>query len=133
MRTWMMGAALAASMVGAAWAQGAEIEGVIGNQIEAFKADDFAQAFEFASPTIRGIFGTPENFGRMVTQGYPMVWRPAEVSYLELRKENGSYWQKVRIVDSDGRVHILDYRMLDTDTGWKINGVQLLESAGVSA
>jgi len=133
MRTWMMGAALAASMVGAAWAQGPEIEGVISNQIEALKADDFAQAFEFASPSIRGIFGTPENFGRMVTQGYPMVWRPAEVSYLELRKENGSYWQKVRIVDSDGRVHILDYRMLDTETGWKINGVQLLESVGVSA
>jgi len=133
MRTWMMGAALAASMAGAAWAQGTEIEGVIGNQLEAFKADDFAEAFEFASPSIRGIFGTPENFGRMVTQGYPMVWRPAEVSYLELRKENGSYWQKVRIVDSDGRVHILDYRMLDTETGWKINGVQLLESVGVSA
>ena len=133
MRTWMMGVALAASMVGAAWAQGTEIEGVIGNQLEAFKADDFAEAFEFASPSIRGIFGTPENFGRMVTRGYPMVWRPAEVSYLELRKENGSYWQKVRIVDSDGRVHILDYRMLDTETGWKINGVQLLESVGVSA
>lgn len=132
MRTWMMGAALAAGMAGAAWAQGSEIENAISNQIAAFKADDFAQAFAFASPAIRGIFGTPENFARMVTQGYPMVWRPAEVSYLELRYENGSYWQKVRIVDGKGRVHILDYRMLDTETGWKINGVQLLESAGLS-
>lgn len=133
MRKWMMGAALASMMAGAAWAQGTEIEGVIGNQIEAFKADNFEQAFQFASPNIQGIFQTPENFGRMVTQGYPMVWRPAEVTFLELRQENGSYWQKVQIVDAKGRIHILDYRMLDTEQGWKINGVQLLESAGVSA
>ena len=133
MHKWIMGAALAVSMAGVAWAQGTEIEGVIGNQIDAFKADNFEQAFEFAAPNIRNIFRTPENFGRMVTQGYPMVWRPAEVTYLELREENGSYWQKVQIVDAQGRVHVLDYRMLDTDSGWKINGVQLLESAGVSA
>ena len=133
MHKWILGVALAASMTGAARAQGTEIEGVIGNQIDAFKADNFEQAFEFAAPNIRNIFRTPENFGRMVTQGYPMVWRPAEVTYLELREENGSYWQKVQIVDAQGRVHMLDYRMLDTDSGWKINGVQLLESAGVSA
>ena len=133
MHNWINGAALAISMTGAAWAQGTEIEGVISDQIDAFKADNFAEAFEFASPNIRGIFGTPENFGRMVTQGYPMVWRPSEVTYLELRQENGSYWQKVQIVDAEGRVHVLDYRMLETDNGWKINGVQLLESAGVSA
>ncbi|MEL6806280.1 MAG: DUF4864 domain-containing protein [Pseudomonadota bacterium] len=133
MHNWIIGVALALSMTGAAWAQGTEIEGVISDQLDAFKADDFAEAFEFASPNIRGIFRTPENFGRMVTQGYPMVWRPAEVTYLELREENGSYWQKVQIVDAEGRVHVLDYRMLDTENGWKINGVQLLESAGVSA
>ena len=133
MRKWMIGVAIAASMAGSAWAQGAEIEGVIGSQIEAFKADNFSQAFEFASPSIRGIFRTPENFGRMVTQGYPMVWRPAEVTYLELREENGSYWQMVQIIDAKGRVHVLDYRMLETEAGWKINGVQLLESVGISA
>ncbi|WP_299152281.1 DUF4864 domain-containing protein [uncultured Tateyamaria sp.] len=133
MRKWMMGAALAMSMAGIAVAQGTEIEAVIGSQIEAFEADDFAGAFAFASPSIQGIFRTPENFGRMVTQGYPMVWRPAEVTYLGLRQEDGAYWQTVRIVDGDGAVHLLDYRMLETRDGWKINGVQLLEAAGVSA
>lgn len=133
MRKWMMGAVLAASMAGGALAQGTEIEGVISNQIEAFQADNFAEAFEFASPSIQGIFGTPESFGRMVTQGYPMVWRPSEVTYLDLREENGSLWQKVQIVDAEGQVHILDYRMLETADGWKINGVQLLDSAGISA
>lgn len=133
MRKWMMGAVIASLMAGAGWAQDTEIEGVIGNQIEAFKADDFDQAFQFASPSIQGIFRTPENFGRMVAQGYPMVWRPSEVTYLELREIDGSLWQKVQIVDDKGRVHILDYRMEDTDMGWKVNGVQLLENVGLSA
>jgi hypothetical protein len=53
------------------------IETTIQNQLNAFIADDFATAFTFASPNIKGIFGTPENFGAMVTQGYPMVHRPA--------------------------------------------------------
>lgn len=129
MRKWMMGMALATAIAGAAWAQGTEIQDTISSQIEAFLSDDFEQAFDFASPSIQGIFGTHENFGRMVTQGFPMVWRPAETTYLELREINGALHQKVQITDAEGRVHLLDYRMLDTDTGWKINGVQLLESA----
>ena len=133
MRKWMMGIVLATAMAGAAWAQNTEIEGVIDSQIEAFQSDNFTQAFKFASPSIQGIFRTPENFGRMVTQGFPMVWRPAKVTYLELREINGVLHQKVQIVDTEGRVHLLDYRMLDTDMGWKINGVQLLESTALSA
>lgn len=133
MRKWMIGAALASLMTGAAFAQDNEIQGVIGSQLEAFKADDFVEAFEFAAPNIQGIFRTPQNFGRMVTQGYPMVWRPAEVTYLELSEENGRFLQKVQIVDSEGRVHLLEYGMTQTPEGWKINGVQLLDSTALSA
>lgn len=133
MRKWMMGAVLAASMAGTAWAQSAEIEGVIGNQIEAFKLDNFAEAFTYAAPSIQGLFRTPENFGRMVTQGYPMVWRPSQVTYLELREIGGRYIQTVRIEDGDGATHFLAYSMVETGDGWKISGVQLMEAPGVSA
>jgi uncharacterized protein DUF4864 len=133
MRNWMKGVALAVAMAGAALAQGTEIEDVIGRQIEAFKVDDFAQAFTFAAPGIQGLFGTPENFGRMVTQGYPMVWRPADVVYLDLRQENGVYAQTVRIIDADGVAHFLEYSMVETGAGWKIGGVRILEAPGVSA
>lgn len=133
MRKWMMGTVLALSMAGSVLAQGTEIEGVIGSQIEAFKMDDFAQAFTYAAPNIQGIFGTPENFGRMVTQGYPMVWRPADVTYLDLRQEGGRYVQTVRIKDAQGAVHFLAYAMIETADGWKIGGVQILEAPGVNA
>lgn len=117
----------------AAQADGAEIKGVISSQIDAFKADDFERAFTFASPSIQNIFRTPENFGRMVSNGYPMVWRPAEVSYLDLRMEGGAVFQDVQIVDSDGRTHILEYRMEQMESGWKISGVRILEAPGVAA
>lgn len=109
------------------------IEGTIRNQIAAFLADDVATAFTFASPTIRGLFRTPENFGRMVRDGYPMVWRPSDVRMLELREVGGRLWQRVMVTDAQGRTHLLDYQMIPAGDGWQINGVQLLQSAGVGA
>ncbi len=114
-------------------AQEADIQGVISNQIDAFKADDFNTAFTFAHPSIQGIFQTPENFRRMVTQGFPMVWRPADVEYLGLTQEAGRTLQQVQITDAKGRVYVLEYSMALTENGWRINGVQILESSAFSA
>ena len=137
MQAWvrMMAALVLALVLGVAPATAQErgIEETITQQLEAFKIDDFGAAFDYASPNIRNIFRTPENFGAMVRQGYPMVWRPGEVTYLEQREIAGSIWQKVQIVDGAGRVHILDYQMIRTPEGWQINGVQLLRQPEVAA
>lgn len=135
MRLWVCGlvmAVLAAAPVRAQEGQSG-IATTINRQMEAFLADDFATAFTFASPMIRQMFGTPENFGRMVEQGYPMVHRPADVTMLELREVAGNLWQRVMVTDQAGRTHLLDYQMIETPEGWQINGVQLLPSAGVGA
>lgn len=118
---------------GTAQAQGTEIQSTISGQIEAFQADDFETAFDFASPTLKRLFGNPDNFRSMVTRGYPMVWRPAEVRYLELSEVAGSPFQKVLIKDQMGVTHILGYLMLETDMGWKINGVQVIPAPDVAA
>ncbi|MFN3973387.1 MAG: DUF4864 domain-containing protein [Gemmobacter sp.] len=109
------------------------IESAIRSQIDAFLADDFATAFTFAAPNIKGMFRTPENFGAMVKNGYPMVHRPSSVRMLELREVAGGLWQRVMVTDAEGRTHLLDYQMLQTSDGWQINGVQLLKAAGVGA
>jgi hypothetical protein len=109
------------------------IEATIQNQFDAFLRDDVGTAFSFASPNIKGLFGTPENFGTMVRNGYPMVWRPADVQYLELRDVAGQLWQRVMVTDQAGRTHVLDYQMIQTPEGWQINGVQILPSVGVGA
>lgn len=113
-------------------AQDVDIRTIIGQQFEAFKSDDFATAFTFASPNLQTIFQSPQNFGRMVTEGYPMVRRPAAIEYLELREEAGIFFQKVQVADSKGNFHLLEYRMLETPNGWRINGVQLLDAPGAS-
>lgn len=114
-------------------AQEDPVQQTILNQIEAFKADDFATAFNFASPSIKSIFMSPENFGMMVKNGYPMVHRPGSVRMLEQREIAGNLWQKVMITDQAGRTHVLDYQMIQTPEGWQINGVQLLPEPGVGA
>lgn len=114
-------------------AQDAPIRATIEHQLQAFQADDFATAFTFASPNIKAIFGTPENFGRMVSEGYPMVHRPAAVKMLELREVAGGLWQRVMITDQSGRTHLLDYQMIEAENGWQINAVHLLKAEGAGA
>lgn len=109
------------------------IEGVIGSQLDAFNARDIDTAWRFASPNIKRLFGSPDNFGMMVQRGYPMVWDNADVRYLELREINGFLWQKVMVRDALGGLHILDYQMIETAQGWQINGVQLLPAPDVGA
>lgn len=107
------------------------IAGVIDRQMEAFRAKDPTAAFEFASPNIRGLFGNADNFGRMVANGYPPIWQPGEVRYLDLREENGKLQQRVEIRDAEGRAHYFDYEMVETEAGWKINGVRPAAPPGI--
>ena len=116
-----------------AQAQEAPIQSTIQSQLDAFQSDDYARAFTFASPMIKGMFGTPDNFGTMVQQGYPMVARHGAVQMLELRTVAGNLWQRVMITDTMGRTHLLDYMMVETPEGWQINAVQLLQSPDIGA
>lgn len=109
------------------------IEATIQGQFDAFVARDMDEAFTFASPTIQGLFGTSENFGRMVEQGYPMVWNPGEVDFVDLHSFGELVVQRVQVIDAAGRVHYLGYAMIETENGWRINGVQLLEAPGLGA
>ena len=104
----MRGALLLAILLGlapAAWAQdpAASIRAVISQQIEAMRADDFATAFTFASPEIQRMFGSPGRFGEMVREGYPMVWHPRDVRFLDAVTEGGGMVQGVLVTDEAGR------------------------------
>ncbi len=140
MRRLLLAAVLSVAAAGASvWAAmaqeapGSAIQGVIQGQIDAFRADDFATAFTFASPAIKRIFENPDRFGTMVREGYPMVWRPSAVEFGELREVAGALWQRVIVTDAEGRVHVLDYQMVPAGEGWQINGVQLLRAPDVGA
>ena len=136
MRYWIIGfMALVISAVSAP-AQTEDKQGIeqtIQGQLDAFRADDFAGAFEYASPMIQGMFGSADRFGMMVQRGYPMVWRNQTVRYLELREISGQLWQRVMVQDASGTLHMLDYQMIPVQDGWQINGVQLLPAPDIGA
>ncbi|MEL6119225.1 MAG: DUF4864 domain-containing protein [Pseudomonadota bacterium] len=105
-----------------------DVKSVISSQIDAFLQDDFVTAFDFASPMIQGMFGTPERFGNMVRNGYPMVWRPADVEFLSTDERGGALIQNVMIKDAGGKLFLLEYEMIETEKGWLINGVRVQEA-----
>lgn len=110
-----------------------EIEATITGQFDAFRAQDVAEAWQYASPTIQSLFGSPENFGRMVEQGYPMVWAPGAVAFIDLQSFGGILVQRVEVIDAAGNLHYLGYQMIETEGGWRINGVRILPAPEVAA
>ncbi len=104
-------------------AETAAIEATISDQLSDFNRRDVSGAWEHASPTIQGIFGTAENFGTMVETGYPMVWTNASAEFLEIEDRGGALHQRVLVRDSGGAGWILDYEMVEVEGRWLINGV----------
>ena len=113
--------------------QGA-IRGVIESQLKAFQRDDGVGAFSHASPTIRRKFQTAESFMAMVRSGYPAVYRPRNVEFLEAVVEAGSPVQLMRFEGPDGAIMMAVYLMeQQPDGSWRINGVHLFRSGEVGS
>jgi hypothetical protein len=102
------------------------IRAVIQSQVEAFRRDDGADAFGYASPSIRGMFGSPETFMDMVRQGYQPVYRPKVFDFREIVTLHGQVTQKVHVVGPDGRPVTAFYPMTQLPDGtWRIDGCYL--------
>lgn len=99
---------------------------VIEGQIAAFAEDDFAAALRFASPELQLVFGSGDRFGVMVRSGFPMVYRPDEVTFLSGDTSGDVRHQAVMIRDLNGVIHFLDYEMGRDSTGWHIRGVRMI-------
>ena len=107
---------------------------IILQQMDAFKRDDGAGAFAYASPEIRAMFGTPEHFMQMVRRGYPQVYRPREVTFRERVVFQGKPALVVHIVGQDGSAVLALYPMQrQPDGSWRIDGCYLLKTSDVGA
>ncbi len=105
----------------------AAIRAVIENQIAAFRRDDAEAAFGYAAPSIQAMFGTPENFIRMVREDYQAVYRPREVEFRELEMRRGIPTQRVLVVGPDGTPKLALYPMQrQPDGAWRIAGCTLV-------
>jgi hypothetical protein len=104
------------------------IRNVIERQLDAFGRDDGEGAFAYASPKIRSIFSTADNFMQMVRTGYQPVYRPQSVTFLDIVEIRGQPTQRVLLVGPDGRSVIAHYFMArQPDGSWLIDGCVLSE------
>ena len=106
---------------------------VIENQMQAFEARDLSRAFSYASPTIQQLFKEPKNFGKMVENGYPMVWNNTKIDFLKAYRSGPMVVQRVIVTDKNGYSNLLDYYMVPTSEGWRIDGVSLVPASDLSA
>ena len=112
---------------------------VVEAQLEAFAADDAERAFSYASPSIRARFGDAGQFMAMVHGVYPMVLRPAAVSFFLAQAEGGTERSKVtvrqavQLRDREGRLWMATYLLeRQAGTGWRINGCVVVADSAKS-
>jgi hypothetical protein len=110
---------------------------VVEAQLAAFAADDAERAFSYASRGIRAQFGDATTFMAMVRSGYPMVVRPAAVSFFLPQAESGAapftVRQDVQFRDREGRLWMATYTLeRQADAGWRISGCTVVADNGKS-
>ena len=107
------------------------VRAVVEAQLDAFAADDAKKAFSYAAPSIREMFGTPERFVAMVRAGYPVVYRPASVTFLQPLWVQGQLVLGVRLADADGGQWLATYRLeRQPDKSWRISGCDVQPASG---
>jgi hypothetical protein len=112
-------AARAAPEVTAAEAKA--VRAVIEAQLAAFAADDAEKACSHAAPNIRAMFGTADRFLTMVRQGYPVVYRPASVTFLKPERIEDKLIQRVQMTDAAGESWMVVYELeRQADKSWRI-------------
>lgn len=110
-------------------------QSIITGQIDAFRADDGARAYEFAAPMIRRIFPSPDMFMAMVRKGYPQVYRPQSYRFGEAGySASGRPTQRLTIVGPDGISYEAIYTMeQQPDGSWQINGCAIVRAPELGA
>lgn len=99
------------------------VRAAIEGQLSALATDRSADAFAFASPEIRTRFRDAALFAEMVRRSYPMLIRPASVSYFAPEAEQGVVTQSIQVRDREGNFWRVVYEMRrQPDGNWRING-----------
>lgn len=106
-----------------------KVRSVIKAQLEAFAEDDAETAFETATPSVREAIGDSGRFLAMVRGAYPMVYRPAAVTFLNPQKDEGQVLQMVQITDGNAKSWLAVFALeQQPDATWRISGCMVAET-----
>ena len=102
----------------------------ISSQIDAFKDNDVKKAYTFAAPNIQAQFPSPDIFGLMVRNGYPIIWKPKSYKFTTFKDLGNRCVQRVLFQSYNGSLESYDYILEKNGSVWKIAGVLTIKSAG---
>jgi hypothetical protein len=109
------------------------VRALIEAQLAAFATDDADRAFSFAAPAIQTMFVTAGRFLAMVREQYPVVYRPASVSFLQPEWIDGALIQRVQMADAAGLPWTVVYQLeRQADRSWRIAGCVAKRAQGRS-
>lgn len=110
------------------------VRAVVEAQLKALAGDQAAKAFAYATPAIQAHFHDADLFMAMVRQSYPMLIRPAAVSYFKPEAGGGPVArQSVQFRDRDGRLWRAVYALeRQADKQWRIAGCAVAPDDGAT-
>ena len=101
----------------------AKVREVVVAQLSALALDDAEKAFETATPAVREAIGSSGRFLAMVRGAYPMVYRPASVSFHKPEEDEGSVLQLVEVKDERAKSWLVLFALeQQPDHSWRISG-----------
>ncbi len=137
---WSFFAPIVALAQGLAEPDARAVRQIVEAQLQAFAVDDAEKAFSYASPGIRSQFGDAANFMAMVRSGYPMVVRPAAVSFFRAQADGPATADastarlNVQLRDQNGRLWVATYLLeRQAGIGWRISGCMVVSDSGKSS
>ena len=136
MKKFLASIVLSSALISSAVAQSSEnqqFQTIIKGQLEAFKSDNGAEAYSYASPLVQRIFPNAEVFMTMVQNGYPPVYHNSGYQFGALSHDAlGRPVQEVTITGLDGERYVAAYALeQEADGSWKIAGCTLLKIQGL--
>ncbi len=104
------------------------VQGIIKQQIDAFRSDDGETAYSFAAPGIKSAFPDTQRFMEMVKNSYGPIYRPGNLTFGRNASEDDGrlMMQELLITDRKGDSWQTVYILARQDDGsYRITGVRL--------
>jgi hypothetical protein len=102
-------------------------------QLDAFRRDDWATAYTYASSAIQTRFGL-EAFREMVTSGYAPIARSARATVTRAELVNAGHgFVEVRVEGANGETIDALYELVEEQGRWRIGGVLARPVGGATA
>lgn len=104
-----------------------QLSGTVSNQLAAFRGNDFARAYGYASIALREQFPLPV-FEQMVRQGYPAILASTRADFLAALDNGREALLAVKLYTRDRPIGRFEYQLRREGEGWKVGGVAEVRS-----